>query len=600
MAEIAIPIAVLGAMYIISNKKKLQKEGFKINENKLVTQEPVINYPIEKRNDLLNNSNVQTYQGYKNSSENYYQPDGYKKANKNIEQVIKEFTSLTGNRMNSKDIEHNNMVPFFGSKVTQQGVNQGYEGLLDIYTGGGSQQVRKQGIAPLFKPQANMSHVRGTPVSTSFYQERMRDSLTSKMNNVKPWQEIQVGPGLNKGYSSEGSSGFNAGMEARRAHLPKTVDELRVKTNPKISYDGVTLGAYVGKGGASSANELLQKAKAMGKPIQQVNKNRPDTYYENSADRWFTTTGVEKAQTTRSKNILRPENRPTTTREYFGNGKDRESSGTYQPGQFRKTHKTQLGTPGLGIATQSDNWGATNKDYGKEGYKLLPNSRSLNENRIDLGPVGAAVNALTAPILDFLRPSRKENVIGNMRPMGNVTGRYGVNNKPVWNPNDTPAHTIREQTENTPYTLQGKYDHGGGYVTQKYQPVPQQRDSTTNCYYTTGSNAVAGTTKPMTYNADYNARTNPNREVITKVDRIRQGNHKLFNSNQKLTTFKNTATTPSEVRPNMPKIAGNMQTHGEISGKNTREKAVSCARNNGQLLQAFNNNPYTHSLHSNA
>ena len=167
----------------------------------------------------------------------------------------------------------------------------------------------------------------------------------------------------------------------------------------------------------------------MGKPIQQFNKNSPDTYYENSADRWFTTTGVEKAQTTRSKNILRPENRSTTTREYFGNGKDRESSGTYQPGHFRKTHKTQLGAPGLGIATQSDNWGATNKDYGKQGFKLLPNSRSLNENRIDLGPVGAAVNALTAPILDFLRPSRKENVIGNMRPMGNVTGRYGVNKK---------------------------------------------------------------------------------------------------------------------------------------------------------------------------
>ncbi len=600
MAEVAIPIAVLGAMYIISNKKKLQKEGFQNKENKLVTREPVINYPVEKRNDLLNNSNVQTYQGYKNSSENYYQPEGYKKANKNIEKTIKEFTSLTGNTMNSQDLEHNNMVPFFGSKITQQGVNQGYEGILDIYTGGGSQQVQKQGIAPLFKPQANMSHVRGTPSSTGFYQERMKDALTSKMNNVKPWQEIRVGPGLNKGYSSEGTGGFNAGMEARSAHLPKTVDELRVKTNPKISYDGVTLGAYVGKGGASSANELLQQSKAMGKPIQQFNKNRPDTYYENSADRWFTTTGVEKAQTTRSKNILRPENRSTTTREYFGNGKDRESSGTYQPGHFRKTHKTQLGAPGLGIATQSDSWGATNKDYGKQGFKLLPNSRSLNENRMDLGPVGAAVNALTAPILDFLRPSRKENVIGNMRPMGNVTGRYGVNNEPVWNPNDTPAHTIREQTENTPYTLQGKYDHGGGYVTQKYQPVPQQRDSTTNCYYTTGSNAMAGTTKPMTYNADYNARTNPNREVITKVDRIRQGNHKLFNSNQKLTTVKNTATTPNEVIPNMPKIAGNMQTHGELSGKHTRERAISCARNNGQLLEAFNKNPYTHSLHSHA
>ena len=349
MAEVAIPIAVLGAMYIISNKKTNRKESFQNKEKKLVTEETIVNYPVEKRNDLLNNSNVQTYQGYKNSSENYYQPEGYKKANENIEKTIKEFTSLTGNRMNSQDLEHNNMVPFFGSKVTQQGVNQGYEGLLDIYTGGGSQQVEKKGIAPLFKPQANMSHVRGTPVSTSFYQERMKESLTSKMNNVKPWQEIRVGPGLNKGFTSEGSSGFNAGMEARNAHLPKTVDQLRVKTNPKVSYDGVTLGAYVGAGGASSANELLQQAKAMGKPIQQMKKNRPDTFYENSADRWFTTTGLEKAQTTRSENILRHENRTTTTREYFGNGKDRESGGTYQPGQYRKTHRNQLGAPSLGV-----------------------------------------------------------------------------------------------------------------------------------------------------------------------------------------------------------------------------------------------------------
>ena len=50
-------------------------------------------------------------------------------------------------------------------------------------------------------------------------------------------------------------------MEARAKYLPKTVDELRVKTNPKVSYDGVTLGAYVGKGNTSSANELLQKSR---------------------------------------------------------------------------------------------------------------------------------------------------------------------------------------------------------------------------------------------------------------------------------------------------------------------------------------------------
>ena len=44
MAEIAIPVAVLGAIYIISNNNK--KEGF---QNKLKTQETVENYPVEKK-----------------------------------------------------------------------------------------------------------------------------------------------------------------------------------------------------------------------------------------------------------------------------------------------------------------------------------------------------------------------------------------------------------------------------------------------------------------------------------------------------------------------------------------------------------------------
>ena len=63
------------------------------------------------------------------------------------------------------------MVPFFGSKITQQGADKGFEGLLDIYTGTGSQQNKKEGIAPMFKPESNLTHVRGAPVATSFYQE---------------------------------------------------------------------------------------------------------------------------------------------------------------------------------------------------------------------------------------------------------------------------------------------------------------------------------------------------------------------------------------------------------------------------------------------
>ena len=34
--------------------------------------------------------------------------------------------------------------------------------------------------------------------------------------------------------------------------------------------------------------------------------------------------------------------------------------------------------------------------------------------------------------MDLLRPTRKQNVIGNMRPMGNVQGVVGNHAEPVW------------------------------------------------------------------------------------------------------------------------------------------------------------------------
>ena len=598
MAEVAIPMAVLGVMYIISNKdkEKEKKEAFQ-NQSLPNVKRPVRNYPVDKKRDLLNETNVQTYQGYRNKNENYYQPTGYKKALELNEKKVGQFQSLTGETISSKGLEHNNMVPFFGSKVTQGTGEKGYEGLLDLYTGSGSQQNKKEGIAPLFKPQANMSHVHGTPNTTEFMMNRQRNVLTSKMNNVKPWEEIRVGPGLGKGFTSEGSGGFNAGMEAREAQLPKTVDQLRASTNPKVTYAGQVLGAYVGNGAAASGNDMLQQAKAQGKPVQQLFKNRPDTYFENSASRWLTTTGIEKAQKARSAVVLQPENRTTTTREYFGNAGDREGEGTYQPGHFRKSHKVVLGSENTGPADKQGGWQATNKDYGKSGYKARPNSRTFTGERTEMGGAGSIVSALTAPIMDLLRPTRKQNVIGNMRPMGNVQGVNGNHAEPVWNPNDAPAPTIREQTENTKHLMMGGANAADGYLIKKDRPVPQERDTTHIGYYN-NAGAQAGTTAPRPYDADYNARLNPNKQIISKVDRYNIGNSSLTSHAQNITTFSNTATNCAEVTPSFPKAAPSQQLVGQLSGKHTRERAVNCQRNNPAMVQAFNNNPYSQSLQS--
>ena len=420
MAEIAIPLAVLGGMYIISNKNN-NKETFKSQINNYV-KPPVINYPKEIREDLLNETNVQTYQGYKNQNENFYQPTGYKKALENNESKVGEIQSLTGNTITSSNFEHNNMVPFFGSKITQSSTDKGYEGVLDLYTGAGSQQNKKEGISPLFKPERNMSHIHGTPVYTDQMRERHKSSITNKMNNVKPWKEIQVGPGLGKGFSSEGTGGFNAGMPLRTQNtLPKTVDQLRASTNPKVTYAGQMLGAYKPQQQQSIATQ------------PHLCKNRPDTTFEHGASRWFTTTGQEKAQTNRSKVILHPENRTTTTREYFGNAADRESKGPHQPGKFRQSHKQQLGAENMGVADKQGGWKATNKDYGKSGHISRPNARTFTSERTKILGAGSIVSALTAPILDLLRPTRKQNVVGNMRPMGNVQGVNGNHERPVWN-----------------------------------------------------------------------------------------------------------------------------------------------------------------------
>ena len=50
--------------------------------------------------------------------------------------------------------------------------------------------------------------------------------------------------------------------------------------------------------------------------------------------------------------------------------------------------------------------------------------------------------------------------------------------------------------------------------------------------------------------------------------------------------------------PNMPKASSNVTNLGRYNNKNTRETAQHCARNSGDLLTPFKNNPYTHSLNS--
>ena len=87
-----------------------------------------------------------------------------------------------------------------------------------------------------------MHWANGAPNTTDFIKSRMNPSRN--ISNTKPWEEVKVAPGLGQGYTAGNSgSGYNTAVEDRNSWLPYTVDQLRVATNPKVSYQ---LAGYEG------------------------------------------------------------------------------------------------------------------------------------------------------------------------------------------------------------------------------------------------------------------------------------------------------------------------------------------------------------------
>ena len=235
------------------------------------------------------------------------------------------------------------------------------------------------------------------------------------------------------------------------------------------------------------------------------------------------------------------------------------------------------------------------REVQQEGYRPLANARNLTKQQKELGPVSRGFRAMVTPVLDVLRPSRKQNVVGNMRPTGNALGKFSVSNNVIWNPADKLRTTIKEQTIKNEYVKQGGTNRDAGYINNKQIPVAQQRDTTTGSYI--GNNS-ASVTNSRVYNAEYNARLNPNKQELSRVDRIRTGNQKLFTGSQAVCNLANRATNASVIQPNFTKRPANISNVGEMSGRNLREKVVQCGRNTGDILNAFNDNPYSQPLSS--
>lgn len=577
--ELAIPLVALGSLYIVSNQSKEPKpvnEGFLPNTNV-----PDVNYPeqVSKNgSDTELSSKLATMNRYDGPSvytDKYFNP--YSKGSLvkgSINDNKNQYKSLNGENVGSNYFEHNNMMPFFGGKIRSAIEPNSNEAIMDNYLGNGSQVFAKSEQAPLFAPNEKIQWANGAPNMNDFYQSRVNPSM--RMANVKPFEEVKVGPGLGLGYGAEGAGGYNAGTAMRESWLPKGVDDLRTANKQKAS-------EVMQLGHEGPAKSRITNVGILG----AFQKNRPETAFEWGQDRLFTTTGAVKGPTMNAIPVERHVVRPETTVDYNGVAQSMHAQQA-MPGEVLPSHRIELGPTQIGVANAVGRGYGNDGDYGMKSNQVYANNRSSNSQNDYFGAVGSGIGAVVAPLLEIMRPSRKENTTGNMRVYGDA--KPAVTQSYLYNPNDAPAHTMRETTENSVnHWNVNRGQTNNGYASAKVEATPQHRDTTTTSY--TGSGASKNPALRV-YDAELGYQPS-NLKADTIKGRFGNSNTNLFNNS---VNYQGKAkdldmVNNREVMPKMPYVtSGSLGTYQQKS--QNLDSNINVERNTPDMYNVLQQNPY--------
>jgi len=611
--EIAVPLIALGGMYVISNQKNedcTKKEIRKLTEENFVnmgtrtnlatrqsdkfgnylpnTNIPPQNFPVSNINQLVDT--VQQYPNPNTATDKYFNQNLYEQKERQGVSVGKnpqDIFSLTGNYLSSDQFKHNNMIPFNGGKVKGRPYDINIaETVLDNMAGTGSQTIKKIEQAPLFKPEENMQWAYGMPNQSDFYQSRVVPVL--KNNNVKPFDTIMVGPGLDQGYGFNGSNGYNAGMEARDKWLPKTVDQLRVETNPKLEYE--LLGH---EGPADSYIKTPSTTQMLGR----VEKQRPDTFFINTQDRWLTTTGASKGETLRpiqEMGIIRRNDIPI---DYMGPAGAIDVKASTAPQNYEPAKRNDAIEGMVNHSRAVGKGDHTDKDAFLKSHTNYENHRStVKQPETIRSGFSGAIGAVIAPLMDILRPTRKDETINSVRVYGDVG--TSVPKSYVYNPQDATPTTIKETTlHSLDFNINNQKE--GIYVNNYTSPDLTQRD-TTSCEYFTSAGGYATGYGDMNYDAAYRQHNNDIKSQ-TIYNRPNQGGTQIFNQQMNIHCRDDCDRFAGRVNPAFSRLTGlppSVQTYGAIHAPQYYNECAGCDRINPDILTAFKDNPYTHSLTS--
>ena len=207
-------------------------------------------------------------------------------------------------------------------------------------------------------------------------------------------------------------------------------------------------------------------------------------------------------------------------------------------------------------------------------------------------------------MIDVLKPTRKENVIGNANQTGNV--QTIVPHLPISNPYDTPKTTIKETTEGRIGLNHLNVSHisssnNGAYINSNLEAKEQNRN--VGDYSSFGN--VQGQGSDIIRTAWENQHNNVNK---TSVNRPNPGGMDVYNGHINMDIHRNQndvfntrVPVPDKKLPrpdNFGQPIPSSDTFGRVAPINELSNQINEDRMNPEILSAFKSNPYAHSLHS--
>jgi hypothetical protein len=333
--------------------------------------------------------------------------------------------SLSGEYIDKSDFTHNNQVPFFGGSVKQSLEPFVNDSIMLNHIGNDSLYQQKKEVKSFYDSCQDVGNVNGMKNNNDYYRDRIAEPRVK--NNVFPIPQVYVGPGLNKGFTAEPTGGYQQ-FDMRDYVQFKTVDELRVANKPKTTFDGVTLDGM--------------KAKVRG-DIGVVEKNRPERFWEQTPDMWFTTTGAVTKQMEKPDQLVKDTNRQDTTAEYMGAAYGYDQQGRANDPDVRGARKPQFGELGLANPAGTIYGKGNNFDHGKSKILVYNNERDITSTRVYQGNLTSLIKSIIAPVTDMIKVTRKDDMINNPRHYGNMSIQI-PSKQTMYDPNDIARVTIKE------------------------------------------------------------------------------------------------------------------------------------------------------------